>query len=277
MDKLIRLRQEIDECDKKLLTIFQKRLNLVKEILIVKRERGQAILKPEREREIIERAVKAIKDADYSEEAEKFIEQILKISRGYQSRKLFPYNISLIGFMGSGKTRVGNELAKVLEMSFVDCDDIIEESCGMPVSKIFEIHGEQYFRNIENNTIRILSKRQNTIIITGGGAVINPENVEHLKKNGVIIFLKSSPDIVYDRIKNDCSRPVLDGKMTVKYISELYGKRFPAYHSAADIIVNSEDTLEVITNAIINQLYSMDDDFFERLSLGSKYHISNSN
>ncbi|MBS4023709.1 MAG: chorismate mutase [Dethiobacter sp.] len=258
MDELSRLRKSIDECDRELIKVFKKRLNLVRRIIEVKRKSGQSILSPEREKQVIENAKNNIKDDDYKIEAEKFIEQVLKLSRGYMSRKLFPYNIVLTGFMGSGKTAVGNELAKVLEMNYADSDVAIEKEAGMSINKIFKTHGESYFRAMEKDIICRLGQLSNTIIITGGGSVMDPDNVKCLKENGIVVFLDAEPEIIYERIKDDENRPLLNGNMSIETINELYQRRIDTYNSSADIIINTnEDSLSRITSEIINQLYNM--------------------
>jgi shikimate kinase len=259
MEELDALRNAIDECDRELIEVFHKRLTLVKKILEVKLKSGQSILCPDREKQIIENAKKNIKDDDYKLEAEKFIDQVLRISRSYQSRKLFPYNIVLTGFMGVGKSTVGSELAKLLEMSYADSDVIIEKEAGMSINEIFRTQGENYFRAMERDIISRLGQLGNTIIITGGGAVMDPDNVKSLKQNGVIVFLDAQPEIIYERIKNNDNRPLLNGNMSLEAVRELYQKRIATYNSSADIIINTnEDSLSRITKEIVNSLYNMD-------------------
>ncbi len=265
MEELKQLREEIDECDKALVEIFLKRLSLVDQVLEVKCKYGQSILDPEREREILEKAKANAEKNGHVPEAQDFLRQILKISRKYQSRKLFPYNIVLTGFMGAGKTAVGCELARILEMGYQDCDALIEQEAGMTISEIFQKYGEGHFRELEKDMIQKLSQLSNTIIICGGGAVMNPENVKALKNNGILVFLKATPENIYERIRNDGNRPVLKGNMNIDSITELYQKRMPTYFETADIIIDANgSSLECISGEIINRLYQIKNPLFSR-------------
>jgi shikimate kinase len=265
MEELTKLRDDIDECDKALVEFFLKRLSLVDQLLEVKCRYGQSIFDPEREKKILEKAKSHIEDTRAVPEALDFLKQILKISRKYQSGKLFPYNIVLTGFMGSGKTSVGRELAGILEMGYEDCDVLIEKEAGMTINEIFATRGESHFRLLEKEMIKRLSQLSNTIVICGGGAVMNPENVKALKSNGILVFLKATPENIYDRIRNDTNRPVLNGKMNIEGITSLYQQRMPAYLSTADIIIDSNGScLERISGEIINRLCRIKNPLFSR-------------
>lgn len=111
-------------------------------------------------------------------------------------------NITLIGMMGSGKTTVGNELKKLLpQFSLVDIDEKIEQSTGKKISEIFLRYGEPHFRELENSKIKLFLNEDNQIISAGGGAFENPENRDILLNNSCVVYLKTSPDEIFTRIK----------------------------------------------------------------------------
>lgn len=148
-------------------------------------------------------------------------------------------NIALIGLMGCGKTTVGKVLAKKTGLKYIDSDDFIVKKAKMPISEIFKTQGEPYFRDLEAQTIREISEMQGYIISTGGGAVIRPENLDNLKKSGVVIYLKASPLELYNRTKDDTSRPLLNVENPVNKLEALLEQRKPFYKTA-DITVDTE-------------------------------------
>lgn len=143
-------------------------------------------------------------------------------------------NIILCGFMGSGKSTIGRLLAKKLNRNFIDLDDYIVEKRGMAVSEIFKKYGEENFRKSETQSVKNISRLDNYIVSLGGGTVINPKNVEILKTSGKIIMLDISPETVYERLKNDTSRPLLQVEDKLKAISDMLNSRLPYYNAAAD-------------------------------------------
>lgn len=148
-------------------------------------------------------------------------------------------NIVITGFMGTGKTEVGRILARRLGYAFLDADSIIEQEQNMSITEIFQRFGEAHFRDIESDVIRRLSEKDRVIISTGGGAVLREENMENLRKKGVIICLKASPETILKRTSNDSSRPLLQVEDPLKRIRELLEFRMP-YYEKADIIVDTE-------------------------------------
>lgn len=147
-------------------------------------------------------------------------------------------NIVLIGFMGTGKSEVGKELAKTLGYKFIDTDELIEKREGIPVSEIFDKYGETYFRKIESEIIKDVSVMENVVISTGGGAVIRSENRMNLKKNSITICLTASPEVIYERIRDYDNRPLLKTDDTYMRIKELLKEREP-YYSEADIKIDT--------------------------------------
>lgn len=149
------------------------------------------------------------------------------------------YNIVLIGFMGSGKSSVGMELSKALNMQYISTDDIIEKKEGMKIKEIFKIKGENYFREKEKEVIKEVSDVKGCVIATGGGIVLHWENVEHLKKGGKIFFLKAKPSVIYERIKGDKGRPLLNVANPLSAIRRILKTRMPLYRKAADYTIDT--------------------------------------
>ncbi|MDD3419196.1 MAG: shikimate kinase [Candidatus Gastranaerophilales bacterium] len=165
-------------------------------------------------------------------------------------------NIALIGLMGSGKTTIGVLLAKKLGVDFVDIDEKIEQKEKTSITKIFETKGEEYFRQVESTLLQDYGKRQNLVISTGGGAVQKEENLQILKSNCTIIYLKASPNELFSRIKDDTSRPLLQTLNPLLTLEELLKKREKNY-LMADIIINTEaKTTEQILDEIIKNVKS---------------------
>lgn len=142
-------------------------------------------------------------------------------------------NITLIGMMGSGKTTVGEELGKVLQnFSLIDADSEIERTQGLNIPQIFEKYGEEYFRQKESEVITQILNGDNIILSTGGGAFENPLNRQLLLEKSVVIYLKTSPDVIYDRIKNETHRPLLGKDFSPEKISAIIEKRRANYELA---------------------------------------------
>lgn len=149
-------------------------------------------------------------------------------------------NIVLFGFMGCGKTTVGTELAANTGRELVDTDKLIEESEGMSISEIFRIHGEQYFRDLEHKVCKQLAGRERLIISAGGGALTFQRNVDALKEGCVLVMIDVTPEVIYKRLANDTTRPLLQCDDKMGAIRELYAKRDAIYRGAADITVDGD-------------------------------------
>ena len=150
-------------------------------------------------------------------------------------------NIVLIGMMGSGKTTVAKELSKLIpEYSLADIDEEIEKSTGKKISDIFLKYGEAHFRNLEKDKIEKISQQQNQIISLGGGAFENEENRTMLLNSSITIYLKTSPQEIFSRVKNEFHRPLLQKNCTTERITELIKKREPNYLKA-DIIITTDN------------------------------------
>lgn len=140
-------------------------------------------------------------------------------------------NIVLTGYMASGKTAVGTYLSELSGRSFADTDALIEEKCGMQISKIFKASGEKYFRKIEADVIKEVAKQDAMVISTGGGAVLNTENIAHLRQNGVIVNLEPDEEVIRQRVGGgDETRPLVKNS-SMEEILERFRLRKPYYNN----------------------------------------------
>lgn len=151
-------------------------------------------------------------------------------------------NLVLIGFMGSGKTTVGVKLSYKLHLPVEDTDKLIEMKEGCSISELFASKGEEYFRQKETEMLRDLCNRNyRRIYSVGGGTPVREENRELLKRLGTVIFLRVRPETVYQRLKNDTTRPLLQCENPLERIKELMESRREAYESCADVIVDVDE------------------------------------
>lgn len=146
-------------------------------------------------------------------------------------------NIVLCGFMGSGKTVVGRELAKIMGVKFVDTDELIEKEQGVAIKAIFAAHGEDYFRDLEYEMCKKVAQMKGAVVSTGGGAMTFPRNVEAIKQGSKVVFLDASFDVICDRIGNSTTRPLFQDREKAK---KLYDERKDKYLAAADYVVNGD-------------------------------------
>jgi shikimate kinase len=141
--------------------------------------------------------------------------------------------------MGVGKTTVGKLLAKKLDYDFIDMDIEIEKKEGITIKEIFQIQGEEKFRQLETCLVKELSEKDRTIIACGGGTIANPDNAEILQKTSKMVFLTASIEEIIKRTSHDNIRPLLNVKNPVKIVAELYEKRKPVYKKYAEAIVDT--------------------------------------
>ncbi|GFI61888.1 shikimate kinase 1 [Clostridiales bacterium] len=144
-------------------------------------------------------------------------------------------NVVLVGFMGCGKTSIGKKLARLMNYEFVDMDIEIEKSSNMKITEIFEICGEEKFRKMETELCMELSERKDCVIATGGGVIKNEKNIELLRQNGIVIYLKASPEDIYRNLRNDCTRPLLAGGNKLEKIKTMLAERRSLYEERSDI------------------------------------------
>lgn len=262
MDRLQELRNQVDHCDRALAALLEERLSIILEIMQEKKSLGLPIFSHERERAVIQNIGQYVNNPAFKEEIKTIQTHVLRSCRKIQSKLLFPYHISLVGFMGSGKTTIGKALAKMLDMDQIDVDQVIETRARMKISDIFAQYGEAHFRELERSTVEELSQHQNVIILCGGGGVVlNKANVDNLRSNGVVIWLKASPEEIYSRIATDDTRPLLKDNMSVNKIETLLDPRLSLYESAADIaIITDNKTEEEICLEIVDRLMHLEID-----------------
>lgn len=149
----------------------------------------------------------------------------------------------MTGFMGCGKSTVAAALNRVYGLSITEMDEVIAVSEGMSVSDIFAAKGEEYFRGLETELLKNISKETGRVISCGGGAILRVENVKIMKECGRIVYLTASPETVLKRVRDNDDRPLLRGRKTVRDISRLMDKRKAKYEAAADIIVATDDKM----------------------------------
>jgi shikimate kinase len=140
---------------------------------------------------------------------------------------------------GAGKTTVGRQLAKRMQRSFIDADHEIEARTGVRIPLIFDIEGEQGFRDRESKVIAELANESDLIVATGGGVVLRPENRAALKHGGRVIYLHVAPRLLFERTRLDPNRPLLQVADPMGKIEELFAQRDPLYREVADVVINS--------------------------------------
>lgn len=147
-------------------------------------------------------------------------------------------NLVLIGFMGTGKTEVGRLLADALNRKMVDTDRLITQREGMPVREIFSSRGEAFFRSVEKQVVAELAGLRSLVISTGGGVVLDRENVVRLRESGFVVWLDADLDALRRRLQDDVTRPLLQGGVE---LDTLYRARLADYQAAADVRVDTSD------------------------------------
>jgi shikimate kinase len=160
-------------------------------------------------------------------------------------------NISLVGFMGTGKTSAGKLVAKRLGMGYVDSDEEIEKQAGAKIPEIFSKLGEPRFRDMETRAILKLSQRDNQVVSCGGGAVLREENVRALKASGPVVCLTASPEVIFGRVRHETHRPLLRVPDPLGQVRKLLAERAPFYAKADFTIDTSELSPEQVAAKVI--------------------------
>lgn len=150
-------------------------------------------------------------------------------------------NIYLVGMMGAGKTETGRILAEELALSFLDLDDEIVDRVKLTINEIFESRGEAYFRNLEKESMRLVSRGADQVVATGGGVVLDPENVGMMKATGVVVYLRTPLVLLWERIRGKTDRPLLKVPNPQEMLGKLFYERKPHYEAAHDYAVNTEE------------------------------------
>jgi len=162
--------------------------------------------------------------------------------------------ISLVGLPGSGKSTVGRQLARRLQWSFKDADQVIEQRIGCPIREFFEREGEASFRDLEEQVLDELTQ-QSGVLSTGGGAVLREVNRQRLHTRGKVVYLKSTPEELMRRLRHDTQRPLLQVGDPLQRLRELYATRDPLYRETAHFVIDTgRPSVATLVNMIVMQL-----------------------
>ena len=163
--------------------------------------------------------------------------------------------IALVGLPGSGKTTVGRQLARRLQLPFTDSDQVIEERLGCAIRDFFEREGEAAFRDIEQAVLDELSQQTLGVLSTGGGAVLRETNRQHLHQRGFVIYLRSGADELFRRLRHDTNRPLLQVANPLDRLRELYAQRDPLYRETAHFVIETgRPSVSTLVNMMAMQL-----------------------
>jgi len=165
-------------------------------------------------------------------------------------------NIALIGFMGTGKTAMGQLLAEKLGRNFVELDLLIERKVGKSIPEIFQQDGETTFRELEIEATREVAQGRNLVIACGGGVVLNKINTDRLRQNAIMVYLTASPEVILKRVASEAGqRPLLEVDDPALTVRDMLRFREPFYERAADITVNTSNLdINAISEQIIGKL-----------------------
>jgi shikimate kinase len=158
-----------------------------------------------------------------------------------KSAHVFCDNIFLVGLMGAGKTSVGKLLARRLGKTFFDSDHEIERTTGVRIPVIFEIEGEAGFRARESRVLATLAKSSGVVLATGGGAVLAEDNRKLLSQHGTVVYLRASPQDLWQRTRHDRNRPLLQTANPLEKLEALFSERDALYREIADVIVDTSN------------------------------------
>ena len=225
MNQLEILRESLGQCDEILLDALLMRNRIVEDIMVYKEQSDVPILQPEQEAKQREWLENRMEGKRHKDEVAAVFEEITRNSKKIQARKLFDYNIVLIGFMGAGKSTISDFLRTVFAMEVIE-----------------------------------MQSRKNVVISCGGGVPMRERNVVEMKKNGRVVLLTAKPETILNRVKDNHDRPLLEGNKNVDYIAELMEKRREKYEAAADIVIETDgkDKLE-ICEELVHRLRALDE------------------
>ncbi len=255
MDKLKKLRNDLEMCDDVLIDMLRLRYQIVQELINYKQENHMSVVQLDEEDRKKKKFAQKLEDYEYSRSIMRVYDNIVYHSKRIQSHEVFGFNIFLIGFMGVGKSTLSRVLKDTFAMDVIEMDEIIAKRNGMSISEIFDLHGEEYFRNEETNLLKECQGKKNQIVSCGGGVAMRQVNVDEMRKSGKVVLLTASPATILKRVEDSHDRPLLENNKTIEHISALMTKRAPAYQAAADIIVNTDGKSEIeICEEIIAQV-----------------------
>ena len=163
--------------------------------------------------------------------------------------------VVLIGLPGSGKSTVGRQLARRMNVPFTDSDHAIEQRIGCSIREYFEREGEPAFRDVEEAVILDITGQSQGVLATGGGAVLRPGNRQRLHDAGHVIYLRSTPEEVFRRVRHDSNRPLLQVRDPLERLRSLYEERDPLYRETAHFVLETgRPTVRTLVNIILTQL-----------------------
>lgn len=162
---------------------------------------------------------------------------------------------TLIGLPGSGKSTVGRQLARRLQLPFLDSDQAIEKQLGCSIREYFEREGEERFREVEESVIDQLSSQGQGVLSTGGGSVLRATNRQHLRERSQVMYLNSSPDELFRRLRHDVNRPLLQVADPLTRLRDLHRLRDPLYRETAHFVIDTgRPSVVSLVNTIVMQL-----------------------
>ena len=163
--------------------------------------------------------------------------------------------IALVGLPGTGKTTVGRQVARRLDLRFVDCDVEIESRLGESIRTFFDREGEARFRDVEEAALETLTRAGPLVLATGGGAVLRPANRAVLRERATVVYLRSRPEELARRLRHDAKRPLLQVADPLRRLRELHAVRDPLYHETAHYVIEiGRPTLPALVNTLVMQL-----------------------
>jgi shikimate kinase len=164
-------------------------------------------------------------------------------------------NLTLIGMPGGGKSTVGRQLARRIGLDFSDSDTVIESRIGCPIRVFFEQEGEERFREIESQVLQDLLAGDRGVVATGGGAVLRPPNRELLRSHSVCVYLRSTPEELFRRLRHDVKRPLLQVADPLARLRDMFAARDPLYRETAQFVVETgRPSVPTLVNMILMQL-----------------------
>jgi shikimate kinase len=163
--------------------------------------------------------------------------------------------LTLVGMPGSGKSTVGRQLSRRLQLPFFDSDHLIEQRLGCSIREYFAREGEAAFRDIEEQVLAELADGATAVVATGGGAVLREANRQRLRAAGQVIYLRSTPEELYRRVRHDTARPLLQVADPLARLRDMYAQRDPLYRDAAHFVVETgRPSVPRLVNMIVSQL-----------------------
>jgi shikimate kinase len=164
-------------------------------------------------------------------------------------------NLALAGFMGTGKSSVARLACEHLQFDFIDTDEVIQSQTGKSIADIFTQNGEEAFRALERDVVQGLTARRNTVIATGGGLIVPPANLASLKTHALVVCLWASPEVIWERVRAQTHRPLLQMPDPTTRIRQLLQERKPAYLQADVMILTDHRSPREVVQQVLHQFH----------------------